>query len=215
MRRHLSRGIALGFLVGSGLLLATDVKPSQAACLPSDPSSTCTSFDPVTESNLLDRSGFSGSFSPPPGVTNRYSQARIQFKFTGSWFTPFSLSNLSLKGDGITSSLAFPDKIIDFATNDYDDNRTIWRTLDTPLTHLEFSNSKLSLRIPAGVAAPNATLEARIQYSSTNTSQLNSSGGNFYTIAISNDVPSPLPLLGAGLGLAYSRRMRSRIRASV
>lgn len=214
MRRHYPRGIALGFLIGSGLLLAADVKPSQAACLPSDPSATCTSFDPATESNLVDRMGFTGTFAPPPGVSNRYTKARIQFKFGGTWFTPFTLDKLSLKGDGIVGSLAFPDKLISFTTPDFDDNRTPYVNLTTPLTALNFANSKLSLRIPAGVADPKATLEARIQYSSATSSQLNSSGDNFYTIAISNDVPTPLPLVGAGLSLAYSRRLRSRIRAS-
>lgn len=218
MRRHFSRGIAFGFLIGSGLLVAADVKPTQAACRPSDPSPTCTSFNPDTESNLEDRSGFTGEFSPPGGLTNLYTKARIQFKFTGSWFTPFTLSNLSLKGDGITSSLAFPEKLVIFTTPEYDDNRTIWGALNTSLMHLNFANSKLSLRIPAGVAEKGATLEARIQYSSgdaIDVSQLNSSGGNFFTIAVKPEVPTPLPLVGAGLALAYSRRLRSRMRVSV
>jgi hypothetical protein len=89
--------------------------------------------------------------------------------------------------------------------------------LDTNISQLDFGNSLMSLRIPDGVAPAGATLEARIQYRSINGSQLNSSGGNFFTKAVvpSPFVPGPLPIVGAGVGLAFSRRMRGRIRASV
>lgn len=217
MRTRILPAFALSTLLGAGTVLVADVAPSHAACKPTDPSATCLTFDPLTDSNLSDRSGFTGEFSPPATPGNAYNQVRIQFRFTGAWTTPFVLANLGLKGDGITTDLALPDKTISFASTDFDDNSSFWGSLDTNISTLNFANSKLSLRIPAGVAPAGAKLEARIQYRSINEAQLNSSGGNFLTVSAppSDTVPGPLPLMGAGLGFAFSRRLRGRIRSSV
>lgn len=216
MRTRFLRGSALSLMIGSGVALAAGVTPAQAACNPLDPSATCLTFNPDTTSNILDRGGFTGQFSPPPGPQNAYNQVRLQFRFTGAWVVPFTLSGLSVKGDGITSSLSIPDKIVNFATNNFDDNNSAWGTLNTNINALDFANSLASLTIPAGVAPNGATLEARIQYRSINEAQLNSSGSNIFTTArIPSDVPGPLPILGAGIGLAFSRRLRGRIRTSV
>lgn len=211
------RGLALGLLLGTGVVVGAGMAPAHAACKPTDPSAICLTFDPSTESNIVDRSGFSGQIMPPPGPDGFYSKVRIQFKFTGAWVTPFTLDQLSLKGDGITSSLDLPFVNINFATNNYDLNSTDWVDLNTNVSSLNFADSFMSLRIPAGVAPDLGTLEARIQYSSPLESNLNSSGNNLKTTAKvpSTDVPGPLPILGAGIGLACSRRMRGRIRASV
>ena len=216
MRTRFLRGFALGLLLSSGVAVGAGVAPAHAACRPTDPSATCLTFNPLTESNVENRSGFTGEFTPPPNPLNAYNQVRLQFRFTGAWTTPFTLDELSVKGDGITSSLSIPSKIINFATNDFDSNNSLWASLDTNINQLNFSNSLLSLRIPDGVAPSGATLEARIQYRSVNEAQLNSSGSNFLTRAfIPSEVPGPLPIVGAGVGLAFSRRLRGRIRASV
>ena len=216
MRTRFLRGFALGLLLSSGVAVGANVAPAHAACRPTDPSATCLTFNPLTESNVENRSGFTGEFTPPPNPLNAYNQVRLQFRFTGAWTVPFTLDELSVKGDGITSSLSIPSKIINFATNDFDDNNSLWASLDTNINQLNFSNSLLSLRIPDGVAEGGATLEARIQYRSANQAQLNSSGSNFLTRAfIPSEVPGPLPIVGAGVGLAFSRRLRGRIRASV
>lgn len=216
MRTRFLRGFAIGLLLSSGVAVGASVAPAHAACRPTDPSATCLTFNPLTESNVENRGGFTGEFTPPPNPLNAYNQVRLQFRFTGAWTTPFTLDELSVKGDGITSSLSIPSKIINFATNDFDDNNSLWASLDTNINQLNFSNSLLSLRIPDGVATSGATLEARIQYRSVNQAQLNSSGSNFLTRAfIPSEVPGPLPIVGAGVGLAFSRRLRGRIRASV
>ena len=216
MRTRFLRGFAIGLLLSSGVAVGAGVAPAHAACRPTDPSATCLTFNPLTESNVENRSGFTGEFTPPPNPLNAYNQVRLQFRFTGAWTVPFTLDELSVKGDGITSSLSIPSKIINFATNDFDDNNSLWASLDTNINQLNFSNSLLSLRIPDGVAEGGATLEARIQYRSANQAQLNSSGSNFLTRAfIPSEVPGPLPIVGAGVGLAFSRRLRGRIRASV
>ena len=216
MRTRFLRGFAIGLLLSSGVAVGASVAPAHAACRPTDPSATCLTFNPLTESNVENRGGFTGEFTPPPNPLNAYNQVRLQFRFTGDWTVPFTLDELSVKGDGITSSLSIPSKIINFATNDFDDNNSLWASLDTNINQLNFSNSLLSLRIPDGVAPSGATLEARIQYRSVTQAQLNSSGSNFLTRAfIPSEVPGPLPIVGAGVGLAFSRRLRGRIRASV
>ena len=217
MRTRFLRGFAIGLLLSSGVAVSA-VAPSHAACKPTDPSATCLTFDPLTESNVEDRKGFTGEFSPNiiADPLNAYNQVRLQFRFTGAWTVPFTLDELAVEGDGITSSLTFPDKLINFATNDYDDNSSTWATLDTNISKLNFADSLLSLRIPAGVAPEGATLEARIQYRSINQAQLNSSADNFRTVALGqkDTVPGPLPIMGAGLGFAFSRRLRGRIQLS-
>ena len=224
MRTRFLRGFALGLLLSSGVAVGASVAPAHAECRPTDPSATCLTFNPLTESNVANRGGFTGEFTPPSGPLNAYGEVRLQFRFTGAWTTPFTLDNLKVKGDGVSNGsclggcpLAIPDKIINFATNDYDDNNSAWAILDTPINQLNFANSKIWLQIPDGVAPDGATLEARIQYRSLNQAQLNSSGSNFLTRAFipSSDVPGPLPIMGAGLGFAFSRRLRGRIRASV
>jgi hypothetical protein len=213
MRTRIFRTFALGAVAGSGVLLAFSTPSAQAACLPNDPSSTCTTFDPATPSSLSGYDQFSGQFSPPvPPEANRYNQARVQFKFTGSWTSPFDITGISLTGDGITSTLSAANLTINTPTNDFDDNRTAWLTLDSNVSSLDFENSTLSFVIPGGVADAGATIESRIQYRSINTSQLNSSSGNFLSTARGTTVPGPLPILGSGVAFGLSRRLRRRIR---
>lgn len=213
MRTRILRTFALGAVAGSGVLLAFSTSSAQAACLPTDPSSTCATFDPATPSTLSGYDQFTGQFSPPvPPNDNRYNQARVQFRFGGSWTSPFQISGISLTGDGITTSLSAPNKTINTPTNDYDDNATAWITLNSTVSSLDFANSTLSFVIPGGVAAGGATLESRIQYRSINTSQLNSSSGNSMSTARGTMVPGPLPILGSGVAFGLSRRIRRRIR---
>lgn len=216
MRTRILRTFASAVVAGAGFCLAFSAPSAQAACLPTDPSSTCTTFDPSTPSTLSGYANFAGQFAPPvPPDDNKYNEARVQFRFGGSWTSPFSISGISLTGDGITTSLSTPNKTISTPTNDYDDNSTGWVTLNNTVSSLDFARSTLSFVIPAGVAAPGATIESRIQYQSINTSQLNSSSGNSLSTARGTAVPGPLPVLGTGVALGFSRRLRSRIRLAV
>lgn len=212
MRTRILRTFTTVAVAGSGFYLAFSAPSAQAACLPTDPSSTCTTFDPSTPSSLSGYDNFAGQFSPPvPPLDNRYNQARVQFRFGGSWTSPFSISGISLTGDGITTSLSAPDKTINSPTNDYDDNSTAWVNLNSNVSTLDFDRSTLSFVIPGGVADPGATIESRIQYRSINGSQLNSSSGNSLSTARDTRVPGPLPVLGGGVALGFSRRLRRRI----
>ena len=87
----------LAAAVSSLALAVSDAPHAQAACLPSNPSSTCLTFDPSSASTLANRTGFFGEFTPDVVIDpdNRYNRARVQFKFTGSWTTPFTLSGIA------------------------------------------------------------------------------------------------------------------------
>jgi hypothetical protein len=216
MRTSILRTFAAAAVAGTAFSLAFSAPSAQAACLPTDPSATCLTFDPDTVSSLSGRTGFTGAFSP----ANPYTQARVGFSFTGSWTTPpsFDLSGISLTGNGIGTSLAMPTVTVNTPSIDFEDNRTAWVNLTSPVSSLNFNASSLSFLIPANVAAEGATISAVIQYRSVDangaTLQLNSSSNNFKSTAVNNNppVPGPLPVLGSGIALGFSRRLRRRIR---
>lgn len=183
----------------------------KAACLPSNPSSTCNTFDPTSISNVVDRGNFTGVITPP----NPYVQVRLQFQITGVWTTPFIINNISLAGDGIVTPISFADKSIGPGTS-FDDNQLPFATLPNSLSSVNFANSLISFNIPANAASGGASITARIQYSNVGGSQINSSEGNFTATAIGGTpVPGPLPLLGAGAAFGFSRNMRRRIAKAV
>ena len=207
----------LAAAVSSLALAVSDAPHAQAACLPSNPSSTCLTFDPSSASTLANRTGFFGEFTPDVVIDpdNRYNRARVQFKFTGSWTTPFTLSGIAITGDGITSSLSFGTETITTPTADFDDNSTSWLNLDSLVSVLNFSNSSISYVIPADAAGIGSSIEARIEYRSVNAAQQNASTTNSISTAVSlNTVPGPLPLAGAGVAFATSRQLRRRLRAA-
>lgn len=201
----------------TGLALSLAAAPqAQAACLPTDPSSSCATFVPDTDSTLAGRAGFSGEFTPDVAADpqNAYNRARVQYRFTGTWLTPFNLSGIAISGDGINLLLPFSSLSVTNATGDFDDNKTAWATLNSTVSSLNFANSTISYVIPAGVASPGATIEARIEYLSINGAQQNASGTNSVSTAVSTAVPGPLPLFGAGAAFAASRQLRRRVRAA-
>jgi hypothetical protein len=194
--------------------------PAKAACLPTNPSATCSTFNPSTASNVVDYAGFSGTFDPQDPFL--YQQARVQFELTGTWTpTPFTISGISIQGDGINTSLSFSSKTVsDNSAVTFDDIQTSWVALNSNVGAINFANSKISFIIPAGVAPAGGTISARIQYRDLANTQLNTSNGAFLGTATNNGgggagVPGPLPLLGAGAAFGFSRSMRRRIAQSV
>jgi hypothetical protein len=193
--------------------------PAKAACLPSDPSATCSTFDPSTASKVGNYAGFTGTLTPPP--SSPLAQARVQFSFVGTWNTSFNISGISLQGDGITGSLSFSDVTVSSSPSAFSSNTTAWVNLSTTIASVDFAAnplSKLSFTIPAGAATSGATITARIQYQDAAETQLLTSGGNILSAATGGGgagVPGPLPLLGAGAAFGFSRSMRRRIAQSV
>ncbi|MEI7666680.1 MAG: hypothetical protein WCI65_11600 [Synechococcaceae cyanobacterium ELA263] len=193
--------------------------PAQAACLPSDPSATCSTFDPSSTTNVADYAGFSGTFDPADPFV--YQQARVQFQLSGTWApTPFTISGITIQGDGITTTLSFANKTIsDNTAVTFDDIQTSWVNLNTSVGAINFANSKISFNFPGGIAPAGGTISARIQYRDTANTQLNTANGTFVSTATGGGggagVPGPLPLFGAGAAFGFSRSMRRRIAQSV
>jgi hypothetical protein len=192
--------------------------PAKAACLPSDPSATCSTFDPSSTTNVANYAGFTGTFDPADPFV--YQQARIQFELTGAWApTPFTISGISITGDGITTSLSFADKSSGTGPFTFDDIQTSWVALNTNISDINFANSTISFNFPGGIAPAGGTISARIQYRDIANTQLNTANGSFVSTATGGGggagVPGPLPLFGAGAAFGFSRSMRRRIAQSV
>ena len=192
--------------------------PAKAACLPSDPSATCSTFDPSSTTNVANYAGFSGTFDPEDPFF--YQQARVQFELTGAWAsTPFTISGISITGDGITTSLSFADKSSGTGPFTFDDIQTSWVALNTNVDAINFANSTISFSFPGGIAPAGGTISARIQYRDIANTQLNTANGTFVSTATGGgggaSVPGPLPLFGAGAAFGFSRSMRRRIAQSV
>jgi hypothetical protein len=193
--------------------------PAKAACLPTNPSASCSTFDPSSTSNVQGYGDFTGFFNPSGAF--QYTKAAVQFSRTGTWdFTnPITISGISITGDGITSSLPIGNFNLNSGSTSYSTNQTSFQPI-TAVNPWDATNSTISFDIPAGVASPGATLTARIVYTNENEDQLNTTGNNFSTTSTNppsppSTVPGPLPLLGAGAAFGFSRSMRRRIAQSV
>lgn len=204
----------------AGLALSLAAPQARAACLPTDPSSTCNTFTPDTASTLVGRTGFSGQFNPDvvTDPQNAYAEARVKFRFTpatGGWTSPFTLGSIAITGDGITSALFYGNLTVTNPTTDFDDNKTAWVTLNSSVSSLDFANSSISYVIPAGAASLGSTIQATIEYRSANQAQQNSANTTSLSTAVPNNtVPGPLPLFGVGAAFAASRKLRQRVRAA-
>lgn len=176
----------------------------QAQAICNGGNNICDTFNPVSDSTVVSRGGFTGNYN-----STTYTQALIKFDYTG--FTPpFLLTGISLSGDGISTPLLLSDVTISTGTGSVS---TLFGALNTNPTSVNFANSLVSFTIPSGIGPTGSTLTARIQYADgtlQNPNTTNFSSTNFTTRA----VPSPLPLLGAGVAFSFSRTLRKRIKAS-
>jgi hypothetical protein len=203
--RSFAQAASLGACTLVGFLAVSS--PAQAECFGVDGPNTCTVFHPETASSVVDTGGFFGMLMGPT-----LTKARILFATNGNWQIPFTLSGITLKGDGITTSLAFPDLIVT-PSSSWETNLTSFVDLPSPVTSYDYKNSKLSFTIPAGAANTSgnySSISARILYADA------SSMGFASTTRVQSTaitfIPSPLPLMGTASAFAFSRKLRSRIR---
>jgi MYXO-CTERM domain-containing protein len=127
-------------------------------------------FNPANPLNVVDQGGFTGTFNP----ASNYSVALVIFDFSGLNPVPtsFQITNISLKGDGITGSINFSDLTI--TTNDLFVAGPV--NLTTPINNLDFANSLVSFNLPGDNAINlDATFNVLLQYRSSNGLQLNTS----------------------------------------
>jgi hypothetical protein len=215
---RLSRSTLQAVLFGAAAVGAVALMPApeaKAACLPTDPSNTCTTFDPTTPSNPTGVTGFDGSLTVATG--QQLNRFRVNFYIAGYVGAGFDITNIAVTGNGITTSLSVP--FVSVAANGLGSPFvSSYVNLNTSLTTgstLNFAQSSISFTIPAGLNQ-GSSITAELFYASTAETggvPANSitSGNDFTTTAASAPVPAPLPLLGAGAAFGFSRKIRRRI----
>lgn len=191
----------IGFLAAPG--------PARAACFGTNGANTCSVFHPETSSSIVDTGGFVGT-----GMSG-YDKVRVLFATNGQWQNPFTITGITLKGDGITTSLNFGSLSITPSLT-WGANSTGYLNLDTSITNVDLANSKLSFVIPSSVANTTgnySSISALITYSDAFNFNMVTANPNFRVQSTAiNTVPSPLPFLGATSAFAFSRRLRQRMR---
>jgi hypothetical protein len=200
--------------------------PAKAACLPTDPSATCATFDPTSASNVELYTSFSGT-----STTGVYDRVRVLFRLTGFTNNVFDISNIKLEGQGLPASPGFTfadvtTSATGFPTGPTPGGATVAYTLPSSInaasTTLDFANNKLTFTFPSGIATAGdgSRIRAYVNYFDSNDSELISqtSGNPFDTTVTSGPpvpTPGPISILGAGAAFGFSRCLRRRITQSV
>ncbi len=188
---------------------------ARAAC--SGGNNICATFDPGSASTVSGIGGFTGTFTPPfgsPPSSYDLSKVRAQFAVSNYTGAGFTLTGISLTGQGISTTLPLANLAIPGNSAPGTPFLTSFSNLDSSISNptlFNFSGSTISFTIPTGLNL-GTTITASIQYQSADGSgQSTTSGNPFITTA---SVPGPLPLLGAGVAFSFSRSMRKRIKSS-
>jgi len=145
-------------------------------------------FNPANPLNVVDQGGFTGTAS----IGGTFVNARVQFVFTGLALpTSFQISNIFLKGDGITGSLSFSSINItaDGTTS------TSLVSLSTPISSFDFANSLVSFDLPGGgVINDGAEFAVRVQYRDADSDfVITSTTGPIFDAQNSGPGPEPIP----------------------
>jgi MYXO-CTERM domain-containing protein len=145
-------------------------------------------FNPDNPLNVVDQGGFTGISTSPGGP---YSQALVRFTFSGlnpAPTTPFVISNISLKGPGIASSISFANLTI---SNNIQ-YQTGYVSLDSTLSAVDFSNILVSFDLPGGAMNYGASFAMAIRYAdSTDDQRGTSTTGPIFEAQ--NIGPEPIP----------------------
>jgi MYXO-CTERM domain-containing protein len=115
-------------------------------------------FNPDNPLNVVDQGDFTGTAT----IGGTFVNARVQFVFTDLTLpTSFEISNIFLKGDGITGSLSFSS--INITANGTASTSLV--SLSTPISSFDFANSLVSFDLPGGgVINDGAEFSVRVQY---------------------------------------------------
>jgi MYXO-CTERM domain-containing protein len=115
-------------------------------------------FNPADPQNVVDEGDFTGTAT----IGGTFVNARVQFVFTDLTLpTSFEISNIFLKGDGITGSLSFSS--INITANGTASTSLV--SLSTPISSFDFANSLVSFDLPGGgVINDGAEFSVRVQY---------------------------------------------------
>jgi len=147
-------------------------------------------FNPADTLNVVDEGGFTGTSTVG---SNFYTQARVLFEFTNLNPDPlpasFQITNISLKGPGIGTSLSFADVTV--TENSF--YLTGWVNLDSSLSSVDLASSLVSFSLPGGdVINDGADLSVFVRYASANEfNVLTSTTGPVFEAQ--NVGPEPIP----------------------
>lgn len=170
-------------------------------------------FNPANPLFVDNQGGFAGSAT----IGGTFVNARVQFVFTGLTLpTSFQISNILLKGDGITGSLSFSN--INITANGTTTAGPV--NLTTPISSFNFTNSLVDFDLPGGsVINDGAEFLVRLQYRDIDSDfVITSTTGP--TFKAQNAGPEPIPepgtwaaaaLLAGGAAFA---RWRKRAKSS-
>lgn len=171
-------------------------------------------FNPANPLFVDDEGGFTGTSSVG---SNPYSQARLLFSFSGLNPDPlpasFQITNILLKGPGITTTLSFGPVTITgngFALSG-------WVNLNTSLLNVDLSSALVSFDLPGGgVINDGAEMSVFTRYASANEfNVLTSTTGPIFAAEAPAAVPEPGTWAAAALLAGGAAFMRWRKRAKV
>jgi hypothetical protein len=171
-------------------------------------------FNPANPLFVDDEGGFTGTSTVG---SNPYSQARLLFSFTSLNPDPlpssFQITNILLKGPGITTTLSFAD--VSVTGNGFFLSGFV--NLNATLLNVDLTSALVSFDLPGGnVINDGAELSAFVRYASANEfNVLTSTTGPIFDAQASQAIPEPGTWAAAALlaGGAAFVRWRKRKKA--
>ena len=170
-------------------------------------------FNPAVPLNVVDEGGFTG-VGTSAGAP--YDMARLRFTFTSLNPSPlpssFQITNISLEGPGITTSLSFPSVTItgngQFLTS--------FVPLNTTLASVDFTLATVSFDLPAAAVNDGSSFTVAVRYADSLEDQVaTTTSGPIYAAQAPAAVPEPGTWAAAALlasGAAFARwRKRAKV----
>lgn len=161
-----------------------------------------TTFNPGVANTFTNVGGFDASANTP--AFDQFNRVFVIFDFRGNPVSAstFTISNISITGDGIEAFFTFPDVSVS-ANAQYVSSQ---QSLDFEVQNLNFLNSRISFSLPAGPIAENTQFTAGIRYRDESGSQVSTD-----TIAFVA-APEPSTWVMATVGLACAAWTATRRR---
>ena len=170
-------------------------------------------FNPAVPLNVVDEGGFTG-VGTSAGAP--YDMARLRFTFTSLNPSPlpssFQITNISLEGPGITTSLSFPNVTITgngaFLTS--------FVPLNSTLASVDFTLATVSFDLPAAAVNDGSSFTIAVRYADSLEDQVaTTTSGPIYAAQAPAAVPEPGTWAAAALlagGAAFARwRKRAKV----
>ena len=174
-------------------------------------------FHPANPLNVVDQGGFTGTGT---SAGDPYEAVRLRFNFSGLNPSPlpasFQISNIFVKGPGITTSLSLGSITI---TGNGNSPLTSLVALNSTVPSLNFAtdNVEVSFDVPAGVINDGASFTTFVTYATLDFDQVSTSTtGPIFQAQNAAPIPEPGTWAAAALlaGGAAFMRWRKRTKAA-